>query len=160
MAVFDYADAEYCATSIRRLTQNKLRYVLDCISNSASMRICYASIGASGGKYIALDPFSLRGHTRKSVKPKWILATSAFGEPVVLEGSTMKEADPSMKAFHIGWFADAQKLLSERMILGHPVRLMEGGLGCISEGLQCLRNGQVSGQKLVYHLVDGISLNG
>ncbi|KZL67113.1 alcohol dehydrogenase [Colletotrichum incanum] len=157
VAVFDYANAEDCASSIRRLTQNKLRYVLDCISNSASMRICYASLGASGGRYIALDQFSLRGHTRKSIKPKWILANLAFGEPVFLEGSCKKDADPAMKAFHIGWFAEAQELLSECRILGHPVRLMTGGLECISEGLQCLRNGQVSGQKLVYHLADDMS---
>ncbi|KAK1986911.1 alcohol dehydrogenase [Colletotrichum cereale] len=154
VAVFDYADADECASSVRRLTENKLRYVVDCISNSTSMRICYASIGSSGGRYIALDQFSLKGHTRKSVKPKWILANLAFGEPVLTEGSCKKDADPAMKAFHIGWFSEAQELVSRCRILGHPVRLMEGGLEYISEGLQCLRNGQVSGQKLVYRLAE------
>lgn len=155
-AVYDYCDAERCAAAVRCLTGHRLQYALDCISNSASMSLCYACIGKTGGRYVALDKFSTREHTRRSVRPKWIMANMAFGVDITLGGAYRREADKSFHEFGRQWFRTFQILLLEKgKVQGHPVLLEEGGLHAIAAGLQLLRTGSVSGKKIVYQIGSG-----
>lgn len=62
------------------------------------------------------------------------------------------EADMAAKEFAVGWFMTAQKLLDEGKLRTHPLRIMDGGLGDVTEGLELLRKKQVSGQKLIYRV--------
>lgn len=64
-AVFDYRTPT-CASDILAATSGKLRLAMDCITTTESMKLCYGAIGGSGGRYISLDPFPLRAHTRRS----------------------------------------------------------------------------------------------
>lgn len=48
----------------------------------------------------------------------------------------------------------AEKLLEEGKVRGHPVSVREGGLRGVIEGLEDLREGRVSGEKLVYRVAD------
>lgn len=153
-AIYDYADANECIRSVKSLAGDSLKYALDCVSNSTSMMICYECIGSQGGRYVALDQFSLRQHTRRSVRPKWILANMTFGDPIHLEGAYKRPADLSFRKFHQAWFEEAQNILSQGLLVPHPIKWMEGGLEGVSHGLDCLRKGEVSGQKLVYHIAE------
>ncbi len=48
----------------------------------------------------------------------------------------------------------AEGLLAEGKIKVHPPSVRPGGLRGVLEGLQDLREGEVSGEKLVYRVVD------
>ena len=50
------------------------------------------------------------------------------------------------------WFKTAQLLLNEGKLKLHPLRLMPGGFQGVLDGLDLLRNKQISGEKLVYRV--------
>ncbi|KAL3480964.1 hypothetical protein BJX99DRAFT_194647 [Aspergillus californicus] len=72
-AAFDYRSPS-CGSDILEYTQNSLGYALDCVSTSETMEICYKALGSKGGRYLALDQFPTRLHTRRSIRPDLILA--------------------------------------------------------------------------------------
>ncbi|KAE8154020.1 zinc-binding dehydrogenase family oxidoreductase [Aspergillus avenaceus] len=148
-AVFDYKQ-QSCVDEIRKHTRNSLKYVLDCISEPETMQFCYNCLGRAGGKYTALEPYPEFLHTRpKTVKPDWVLGPTILGKKIGWPEPFAKEADPEQREFGIEWFATAQQLLDEGKIKVHPLRLIDGGLSGVSEGLELLSKKQVSGQKLI-----------
>lgn len=74
---FDY-QSPTCGIDIQTYTSNSLQYAMDCITNTRSMSTCYAAIGRSGGKYVSLDPFPIRGHARYR-RPRYELLGSSRG---------------------------------------------------------------------------------
>jgi aspyridone synthetase trans-acting enoyl reductase len=115
------------------------------------MKTCYEAIGAGGGKYTALNPFPMPFHTRNDVKPHWIFILTMFGQPINVKGP-FKRPRPRQKdvEFEAEWFKRAQRLLDQGLIRTHPVRVMKGGIEKVTEGINEVRLGRVSGEKLVY----------
>jgi NADPH:quinone reductase-like Zn-dependent oxidoreductase len=154
-AVFDYNSAS-CAQDIREHTRNSLKYVLDCISQPETMQFCYACLGRAGGKYTALEPYPNFLHTRpKTVTPDWVLGPVVLGKKLGWPEPFNKEGDGATREFAIEWFKTAQQLLDEGKLRAHPIRLMDGGLENVAEGLELLKKKQVSGQKLIYRVAQG-----
>lgn len=150
-AAFDYHDPS-CADDIRRHTGGSLAYALDCITDLASMKICYAALGSAGGRYTALNPFPLRGHTRRDVRPDYVLCYTIFGKPIFLPRPFGRPARPKDRAFAEAWCESTQKLVdAPGVLLPHPVS-QHSGLAEISAGLDYVRQGKVSATKLVYEV--------
>ena len=80
-AWFDYKSPT-CGADIREHTGDTLAYALDCITDTSSMGICYEALGSSGGRYVALDAFPVRGHTRRSVRPDFVVTPTQFGQAI------------------------------------------------------------------------------
>ncbi|KAI0867313.1 GroES-like protein [Hypoxylon argillaceum] len=78
---FDYHDPS-SANEIREYTKNDLWYALDCICEESSMQFCYAALGRAGGRYTTLLPYPQHLHTRKRVKPEWLLAPTLLGRRI------------------------------------------------------------------------------
>jgi hypothetical protein len=147
--VFDYKQAS-CVNDIRKYSRNSLKYVLDCISVPETMQFCYSCLGRSGGKYTALEPYLEALHDRpNTVKRDWVLGPTVLGKKLGWPHPFGREADAEQRKFGIEWFAIAQQLLDERKITPHPLRLIDGGLGVVFEGLDLLAKKKVSGQKLI-----------
>ncbi|KAI8276037.1 Trans-enoyl reductase [Colletotrichum sp. SAR11_57] len=79
--VFDY-HSPTCGSDILEHTEGALGLALDCITDTSSMALCYEALGSKGGRYVGLDFFPLRGHTRRSVVPDWVCTYTQFGNPV------------------------------------------------------------------------------
>ncbi|TVY15018.1 Trans-enoyl reductase ccsC [Lachnellula arida] len=152
-AAFDYSSPT-CAEDIKAYTKNSLKYVLDIIAESQTMKLCYAAIGRTGGKYTGLEYVDKNAAVklRKVVKPDWVLGVSLTGGKIALPGDYGSEADPERRVFAKEWFETMQRLLDEGTARSHPVRVMEGGFQGILEGLEILRRKEISGEKLVYHI--------
>ncbi|PWY83905.1 GroES-like protein [Aspergillus sclerotioniger CBS 115572] len=149
---FDYQSAT-CATEIRNYTNNTLEHVLDCVTEAASMTLCYEAIGSAGGHYIALDPFPTHiQYTRRDIKAEWLMIYSLFGEPVKLDGVYGRPARPQDRDFAAKLFPLVEGLLHEGRLQPHPIEIRHGGLGAIERGIEELRKGQVRGKKLAYPL--------
>jgi aspyridone synthetase trans-acting enoyl reductase len=146
---FDYRSPT-CGDDIRAFTENSLSYAIDCITTTASMKICYESLGTAGGRYVSLDPFPLRGHVRRSVKPSWVLALTMFGKTIPWARPYQRRPRPQDRVFARKWMEMAEGLLAEGKIAPHPHRTMSGGLRSVPEGIEAVRTGKVSGVKLVY----------
>lgn len=74
-----------------------------------------------------------------------------FGQPINVKGPFRR---PKVRAkdvdFEAQWFHRVQILLDNDMIQTHPIEVNEKGLEALSEGVDRVRLGKVSGKKLVY----------
>ncbi|KAI0911301.1 enoyl reductase [Ustulina deusta] len=149
---FDYRSPS-CGADIRRFTGDKLAYALDCIADLVSMRTCYAAIGRAGGRYMGLNPIQPRAHTRRDVKPDYILVYTMFGREVSWPRPFARPPRPKDRAFAEGWCQETQALVDMPAgIRPHPVDSGAEGWDGVMGGLDRMRKGDVSGIKLVYDL--------
>jgi NADPH:quinone reductase-like Zn-dependent oxidoreductase len=152
--VFDYHSAS-CAADIRAYTNNQLAYALDCITQADTTKLCYASIGRAGGRYVALEPFrDTVAQTRAlTIVPSWLMVLTIFGGQVALLGDYYRDANPEDREVGAKLFATVQSLLDRGLIDPHPVKAMPGGWQGVLQGVDMIRTQPPSGQKLVYSVV-------
>ncbi|EGR50063.1 uncharacterized protein TRIREDRAFT_58289 [Trichoderma reesei QM6a] len=152
-AWFDYKSPT-CGADIREHTNDSLAFALDCITDTASMGICYEALGSAGGRYVALDAFPVRGHTRRSVVPEWVCTPTQFGKAIRWTPPYDLEPRPyDLKCAEL-WYVVAQRLIDEGLIASHPLEKRNGGLSAVPEGMEEVRRGQIKGKKLVYTILD------
>jgi aspyridone synthetase trans-acting enoyl reductase len=152
VATFDYRSPT-CGSDIRDATGDNLQFALDCVTSTASMKLCYEALSSKGGRYLSLDPFPLRAHNRRSVKPETIVCLTQFGK--AMSKPYKRPARPQDREFARGWLERAEKLLAEGRIQPHPHQEMPGGLEGLGDGISLVRQGKVAGCKLVYALPVG-----
>jgi len=141
--VFDYKETDVGA-KIRKAANDKLKLVFDCIGEGSSTEIGVAAIGSSGGHLSALLP-PPKEVSRKDVKAAWTLAYTALGEKY------NDKVPESQKDYEFGskfWKA-SEELINSGKIRTHPTEV-RSGLEGVPKGLQDLKDGKVSGVKLVY----------
>jgi len=131
---------------------DNLNFALDCISTVESTTICYAALGRGGGRYTALDPVAEHATTRKAIKADWVLGPSIFGEEITWPAPYARPGSAEAVAFATDFFTMLQKLLDDSKIKIHPLRVMEGDLGTVLEGMELLKSGTISGEKIVVKL--------
>ncbi|KAJ9156581.1 alcohol dehydrogenase [Pleurostoma richardsiae] len=152
--VFDY-NSETCAEDIKGHTQGRLKHVFDCISKNKSTEISVRAMSDDGGVYSSLLPVpedKVKSLNDK-VANKFTLAYSATGESFEFGPQTF-EANPADFEFSKRFWAVSEKLLRDGKIKPHRLSVNEGGSGLtgVLKGLQAVREGKVSGKKLVYTL--------
>ncbi|KAF2211281.1 hypothetical protein CERZMDRAFT_85464 [Cercospora zeae-maydis SCOH1-5] len=148
-AVFSYKDPDSCIAQIREYTNDSLHLALDCISEHDSPRICSESISAtSGGKVSYLLPAQ---HSRPDVQNLYTLGYTVVGEAFEKKGRAFA-AKPEDLEFARGFCELTEGLLKEGKLVPHPREENVGGKGLegVLKGLEELRQGRVSGKKLVY----------
>lgn len=146
---FDYADASKCSQQIKEYTNDKLKYVFDCISEKNSPQICADAIGSAGGEYSAL--LQVPNFPRKDVNSRTTLAYTILNEDFKFAGHEMPASKEDFEFAEKFWDLST-KLMAEGKIKVPPMKVGKNGLEGVFEGLDALRNGKVSGQKLVYVL--------
>jgi hypothetical protein len=114
------------------------------------MEFCYQCLGRTGGKYTALEPYAEFLHTRpRTVVPDWVLGYTVLGQAVSWPEPFTREADEGLREFGVDWFRTVQRLLDEGTIKPHPIKIVNGGFEGVADGLELLRQKQVSGHKLI-----------
>ncbi|KAK4868684.1 hypothetical protein LT330_006886 [Penicillium expansum] len=146
---FDYRSPD-CAKEIRAYTRNRLAYALDCVSESDSAQLCYGAIGRAGGRYCALEPVPQAvAAARPTVRASWLMVLTMFGGRVALDGEYAREASAADRALSAKIFAATQTLLDNGRIKSHPVRVLANSWAGVIQGVDIIRTGAISGQKLV-----------
>ena len=140
--VFDYKETDVGA-KIRKATNDKLRLVFDCIAEGNSFDITATAISSSGGHMSALLP--VKDYPRNDVKTKFTVAYTALGEKYD-DTCNARQADYE---FGAKFWRQAEDWLNSGKIKPHPAKVRDGLAGVL-QGLQDLRDGKVSGMKLVY----------
>ncbi|KKA22159.1 Alcohol dehydrogenase [Rasamsonia emersonii CBS 393.64] len=142
---FDYHDPE-CGKKINEYTQNKLKYVWDCISTDDSVKICAEALTSGPGAHYGtiLSP----EFPRKDVKYTVTLAYTGIGEDFDKFGAKFAN-NQAHAEFQAKWWAEeAQPLLANGTIKVHPVSLRKNGLAGAIEGMQEMKEEKHSGVKL------------
>lgn len=157
-ATFDY-HSDACADEIKRFTRSSLGYALDCIGTAQSAVLCYGALGRLGGRYVALEKFpDSVAATRRAVRPSWVMGPVMFGRELRLAEGYSQPADAAARAFARLWYPLAEVLARAGNLRSHPIRVVAEGdgdgaetgwPGAVVSGLQELRDGNVSAQKLV-----------
>ncbi|KAM3552782.1 hypothetical protein ARSEF4850_007225 [Beauveria asiatica] len=150
-ATFDY-QAATCGRDIREYTNDSLTLAIDCLSESASMAICYEAIASAGGRYVSLDPFPIRGCVRRSIVPDWICSFTQFGQSITWAPPYNLDERPDDYCFAEEWYLLAQKLLDAELIEAPTLEIRSGGLLHVPEGVSAVKLGQIKRRKLVYHI--------
>jgi len=86
------------------------------------------------------------------VKPDWVLGPMIFGQRIGWPGPYQQDGKPELREFASAYFGMLQRILDEGRLRAHPLRVMEGDLGTVIEGMAVLRSGVISGEKIVVKL--------
>ncbi|KAK5048622.1 hypothetical protein LTR84_005713 [Exophiala bonariae] len=142
---FDYNDPE-CVEKIKKHTNNKLRYAWDTISTDRTAKLC-ADVLIPGGSYGAILKIEA---PRPDLKFTRSLGYTAMGEPVEKPNVSLP-AQPKHLEFMGKWVQAVEELLTNNKLKVHKVTV-DHGLENVFKGLELMRRGKVSGEKLVYTL--------
>ena len=146
--VFDYKDP-LCGKKIRDYTDDELTLALDCVSEGNSGQICEAAISSKGGKISYL--LDSGNHSRKDVERLRTSAYSVFGEAFDKLGAHVPAKPDHFEHGKMFWQL-TEDLVRAGKLKPHPVKVGEDGLVGVFDGLQQMRDGKVSGVKLVYRV--------
>jgi hypothetical protein len=135
---------------IRDATGGKLKAVFDTVAIESSAAICAAALGPEGGVYCNLLGVDC---PRPDVQSIFFLGYSLSGESYIFEGERY-EAQPEDFIFASNFYGIAEKLWAEGRWKPHPQRTGCDGLLGVVAGMQEMRSGKVSGEKLVYRVDD------
>ncbi|KFA51281.1 hypothetical protein S40293_04399 [Stachybotrys chartarum IBT 40293] len=148
---FDYKDPD-CGRKVREHTQDSLTIVWDTVAQPSSAKICAEAMSSKGGRYCCNLPVEF---PRSDVKSCFYDATTVIGE--YFEYGRDKVPVPAdSDAFQFGkkWTSIIDQLLVEGKLKPHAIEIGPRGLDGVLEGVNRLRNREVSGRKLVYRIAD------
>ncbi|CAL5867038.1 uncharacterized protein PFLUO_LOCUS1250 [Penicillium psychrofluorescens] len=163
-AVFDYRDPG-SAAEIRKYTQNSLKFAFDCVATPDSANFCDNAMSSEGGHkasinggraialmstHASIDPATMK---EGNITTSFPLAYTTTGEDLNKAGKFIA-ARSQDKAYIIAFSSLLEDLLAEGKFkaIRHTVRGQ--GLHGIAEGLALMREGKVTGEKLVYNIAD------
>ncbi|RDX46877.1 GroES-like protein [Lentinus brumalis] len=149
--VFDYRDPEV-VSKIKQATGDAVKHVLDTISEGDSQRISAESLGPQGGKVIVLLKPQPEATSRKDVKLQHTLLYTVLGREFDYGPGADYPVAPEDRAHMVQFLKKIPKFIEDGSIKPLKVRLWEGGLNAIPEGLQYMREGKVSAEKIVYRI--------
>ncbi|TVY62569.1 Trans-enoyl reductase ACTTS2 [Fusarium oxysporum f. sp. cubense] len=151
--VFDYK-SETLVEELRKYTGGHLKHVFDCVSTEDTARKSVSVLGAAGS-YSGLRPLpdDVVAWISGRAKYNMTLAYTAIGEAFQF-GPQPFPANPEDAAFARDFWSLTERLLAEGKIRVHKpkVNAHGSGLAAVLKGLEEVRNGTVSGEKLVYTL--------
>ncbi|GAB1196353.1 hypothetical protein APSETT444_005622 [Aspergillus pseudonomiae] len=149
-AVFDYNDPS-CGEQIHRYTKGELQLVWDTIGSEQGVRTCMTALSTNPG--CRYGTILLNDIPRQDVARTRSIMMTFRGEPFDLYG---KHFPASAEDFEFAkMFTQlTETLLAENRLKPHPVRIGEGGLQGVLEGVELVQQGNVSGVKLVYRVGD------
>lgn len=149
-AVFDYRDPA-CGEQIYRYTNGELQLVWDTIGSDQGVRVCMTALSTKPGCRYGTILFN--DIPRQDVACTRSIMMTFRGEPFDLYGKHFP-ANAEDFEFAKMFTQLTETLLAENKLKPHPVRICEGGLQGVLNGVGLMQQGNVSGTKLVYRVAD------
>ncbi|KAF5349758.1 hypothetical protein D9758_010197 [Tetrapyrgos nigripes] len=147
--VFDYRDPEV-SKKIRAYTNGNLEHAVDCIAEGSTPQQVADSMSAEGGTVSSL----LRNQSnRPEVKHIFSAGIELLGKPFTF-GPFSVEGKPEMAEFSRKSSRMLERLVAEGKVLPAPIKLFSNGLAGVQEGLEYLKSGKASGEKVVVRISD------
>ncbi|KAF2973098.1 hypothetical protein GQX73_g676 [Xylaria multiplex] len=152
-AVFDYGSPP-CASDIKALTKNELRYAWDCMGSGEDLCIA-AMTDAMPATYVTINPRSSAScpSRKKMVDIHGVIAYDILGDDYIWNGKP-RSPSPDYRDFLQSFFDRCYGELENETIkpLRFFVNKKGSGLSGALKGLDELRAGNVSAARLVYTL--------
>lgn len=135
---------------ILEATGGSIKKVFDTVSTAESAATCAAAFGLDGGTYCNLLGVDC---PRSDVESVYFLGYDMSGEAYIFEGHSFP-AKPEAFEFGRKWVKIAEELWASGKWRPHRQKVGGNGLLGALDGMQMMRQGQVSGEKLVYRVED------
>ncbi|OJT07052.1 Protein TOXD [Trametes pubescens] len=145
-AVFDYRDPAV-VDKVKAVTGDTIRYGLDAIGLSDTQELSQRIFGSEGGKLLTLM-WANKTRVREDVELIFTLVHTGLGLTIDMPGAHFP-ASPEDTAQMVAFAATIPRLVEQGRLKPNPIRRLAGGLAAISEGLNLLEEGKVSGEKIV-----------
>ncbi|KAH9928552.1 GroES-like protein [Epithele typhae] len=150
-AVFDYR-APDVIDQIKAATGGTLAKAVDTISEKDSQRICAESMGPAGG-HVVLVLFRVPEATQRTdVAFKTTLIYTSLGREFTFAGTMHFPVSEEDRAHMVSFLEKVPELVKSGAVKPLPIKAWEGGLDGLADGLQYMREGKVSAEKIVYRL--------
>ncbi|KAI0780462.1 GroES-like protein [Trametes elegans] len=150
-AVFDYRDPDVVA-KIKEATGDSLTRVLDAIAEKDTQRISAAAIAPGGGK-LTIVLYPEEGATdRTDLEIYPTLLYTALGVEFPFGPTRHYPAAPADRAHMVQFLRKVPQLVRDRAVRPPAIRHWQGGLGGVPGGLQYMREGKVSAEKIVHRI--------
>lgn len=150
-AVIDYKNPDV-VDQIKQITGNSIHIGFDTVSTEPSQELAIKTFGPGSGKLlIILGPSKTAQELRSDVKIQSTLIYTALGRAFQYRQSRY-EVQPEDRAHMAAFLKKTPELVRTGAIKPNPVKLWPGGLETVKDGLQYLREGKNSGEKVVYRL--------
>ncbi|WRT67069.1 uncharacterized protein IL334_004035 [Kwoniella shivajii] len=153
----DYHDKDAAVTKAKEITGGGVPYALDTISEGESWKITAALMGNKGKQLNMLLPGPGEEDQKKygpGIKFTRTLLYTAFGREFNFspraEKPTMIPGSSDDRKFGEEWYAKTAEMIAKFNIKPNPISLRKGGLNDVSAGFQEMKEGKVSGTKIVY----------
>ncbi|RDX46878.1 GroES-like protein [Lentinus brumalis] len=146
----DYREPDL-VSKIKEATGDSVKYGADMIADDETKKITVQAIGPSGGKVVGLSPMQSAEVDRKDVTFSSTFLFSVYGYPVSL-GPMQLPAAPQDRAHMVAFLKKLPQLVRDGAVKPLPTKLWEGGLEAVKDGLQYMREGKVSAEKIVYRV--------
>ncbi|KAL4247034.1 zinc-containing alcohol dehydrogenase family protein [Abortiporus biennis] len=148
-AVFDYKDPSV-VDKIKGVTHNTLHHVYDTISSPSSQILSIKALAPGPGTVITVTVVTEEAKKlrHEDVHIEHTVIYSALGrEYPFIDG--LRPAEPADRAHMAHFLKSLPQFVKDKLIRPNPVKLWEEGLESIPDGLQYLKDGKNSGEKLV-----------
>lgn len=150
-AVFDYRSPDVAQEISARYPDISL--AVDCISQKSSLGICDSVIGPKGGKVITVLPTTGKDKT-PGIKHELIMSYTLFGlafQWLPPFGPKFPVIEGDRKAL-VRFYKSLPEWIDGGMIRALPCLEEGGGFAGVLTGLEKLREGKISGKKLIVKL--------
>jgi NADPH:quinone reductase-like Zn-dependent oxidoreductase len=150
--IFDYSDRD-SVSKIKQLTNNDLAYIFDCVGEGSAPNFCYEAMGRKGGKYATVAP--PQPSSRIDIEVRKVTGPTCYGEDYEQKAPDLNmkvPARPEDYALCAQVYETTQKLLAAGELKTRPADVRDGGLRGVPEGLRDMKEGKISGRKLVYKI--------
>ncbi|ORY90117.1 chaperonin 10-like protein [Leucosporidium creatinivorum] len=150
-AVYPYAD-ESTPSKIAEAYPT-LSQALDCFAEGTSTLSIAKSFSNKAGKIITLNPVNdeTLATDFPEVKHEWTTCYTLLGEAVSVGPMEFPLNEEDFKAM-AEWKQKVPELVASGKLKANPISHQDGGLESINDGLDWLKAGKVSAQKLTYRI--------
>ncbi|EIW60399.1 GroES-like protein [Trametes versicolor FP-101664 SS1] len=150
-AAFDYRDQEVVA-KIKQATGDSVTKALDAISDKDSQRISAEVLAPAGGKVVLVSGPEPGATERKDVEFIPVLIYTALGRAFDFGPTMHFPVLPEDRGQMTEFLKKVPQLVKDGAVRPPAIKLWEGGLEAIPNGLQYMREGKVSAEKIVHRL--------
>ncbi|TFK92536.1 GroES-like protein [Polyporus arcularius HHB13444] len=138
-------------SKIKQATGDSVKYGADMIGDEETKKVTVQAIGPSGGKVVGLNPLLSEESDRKDVTFSNVMLYSVYGYSYTI-ASRQVPAVPEDRVHMVAFLKKLPQLVRDGALRPIPIKVWEGGLEGIQGGLQYMREGKVSAEKIVYRL--------
>ncbi|KAH9918219.1 GroES-like protein [Epithele typhae] len=137
---------------VKAATGGTLAKAVDTISERDPQRICAESMGPAGGEVVLVSSPVPEATRRADVAFKPTLIYTSLGRESTFAGTMHFPVSEEDRAHMISFPKKVPGLVKSGAVKSLPIKAWDGGLDGLADGLQYMREGKVSAEKIVYRL--------